>query len=78
MKNRIGLGGTGAVALVFLLGLSGCTSNPSKQDLGLVSGAVIGGIVGSTLTGGSDVGTVGGAAAGGYLGSRIGRDLERR
>lgn len=67
-----------AVALMATLGLSACSSNPSKQDIGMVTGAVVGGVVGSALTGGSGVGTVGGAAAGSYIGNRIGRDLERK
>lgn len=66
------------VAMLAVLSLSACSSNPSKQDVGTVSGAIIGGVVGSALTGGSGVGTIGGAAAGGYIGSRIGRDLERK
>ncbi|HRE16487.1 MAG TPA: glycine zipper domain-containing protein [Rhodocyclaceae bacterium] len=67
-----------AVAVLVLASLSACSTNPSKQDVGTVSGAIIGGVVGSALTGGSGVGTIGGAAAGGYIGNRIGRDLERK
>ena len=66
------------IAVLAALSLSACTTNPSKQEIGTVSGAIIGGVVGSALTGGSGVGTIGGAAAGGYLGNRIGRDLERK
>lgn len=59
-----------------LFTFTACSSNPSRQDIGLVTGAVVGGVVGSSLTGGSTAGTVGGAAAGGYLGSRIAKDLK--
>ncbi|HEY6895897.1 MAG TPA: glycine zipper domain-containing protein [Rhodocyclaceae bacterium] len=65
-------------AIAAALLLAGCNSNPTKEQIGTVSGAVVGGIVGSTLTGGSGVGTVGGAAAGSYIGNRIGHELERK
>jgi osmotically inducible lipoprotein OsmB len=68
----------GAVALTSMLMLSGCSSNPTKQEIGTVSGAIVGGLVGAQLGGGSTFGTVTGAAAGGYIGNRIGRDLERK
>ncbi len=68
----------GAVALTSMLTLSGCSSNPTKQEIGTVSGAIVGGLVGAQLGGGSTFGTVTGAAAGGYIGNRIGRDLERK
>lgn len=64
--------------LAALLAVGGCNSNPTKQEIGTVSGAVVGGIVGSTLTGGSTVGTVAGAAAGGLVGSHIGKEMEHR
>jgi len=67
-----------AAAACLSIGLSGCSSNPTKQEIGTVSGAVVGGIVGASLGGGSTFGTVTGAAAGGYIGNRIGRDLEHK
>ncbi len=60
------------------LALSACSSNPTKEEIGMVSGAVIGGIVGSTLTGGSGAGTVTGAAAGSYLGNKIAREIDHK
>lgn len=62
--------------LVMVPWLAACSSNPSKQDIGMISGAVIGGVVGSALTGGSTVGTVGGAAAGGYIGTQIAKEMK--
>lgn len=64
------------IALLSALALSACSANPTRQEIGTVSGAVVGGIVGSALTGGSGVGTVGGAAAGSYIGNRIGSQMK--
>ncbi len=62
--------------LVMVPWLAACTGNPSRQEIGMVSGAIVGGVVGSALTGGSTVGTVGGAAAGTYVGNRIAKDMK--
>ena len=68
---------TARVALLVMLPcLAACNSNPSRQEIGMVGGAVVGGIVGSAVTGGSTVGTVGGAAAGGYIGNRIAKEMK--
>ncbi|PKO71482.1 MAG: osmotically inducible lipoprotein OsmB [Betaproteobacteria bacterium HGW-Betaproteobacteria-14] len=60
------------------LALTGCSTPMTRQDVGTVTGAVVGGAAGSVLTGGNAVGTVGGAAVGGYIGNRIGKDMDRR
>ncbi len=52
------------------LGLVGCSSM-SQRDINTATGAAIGGVAGSVLTGGSGVGTVGGAAVGGVIGREI-------
>lgn len=57
--------------------LTACTTNPSKQEIGTVSGAVVGGITGAAVTG-STAGAIGGAAAGAYIGHRIGGELDRK
>jgi surface antigen len=59
--------------------LGACESNPSKEDVGMVSGAVLGGVIGHQIGGGSGntIATIGGAALGAYAGSRIGRSMDR-
>ncbi len=52
-----------------------------KEGDGLIGGALIGGIVGSMVGGGSTariVGSVAGAAIGGFIGSRIGASLDEQ
>ena len=60
------------------LALGACDSNPSKQDVGMVSGALLGGLIGHQIGGGSGktLATLGGAALGGFVGSRIGRKMD--
>lgn len=64
--------------LAAVLALTGCSSTPSRQEIGTATGAIIGGVAGAALTGGSTIGTVGGAAAGGVIGNHVGRELDRR
>ena len=69
-----------AVALVFAL-LGGCESMkpPSKQDIGMATGAIVGGVVGHQIGHGTGqtIATIGGAALGGFLGNRIGARMDR-
>jgi len=53
---------------VLALGVSACSTNPTKEQIGTGVGAAAGGAVGHVLTGGSALGTVGGAAAGALIG----------
>jgi surface antigen len=61
-------------ALVTMLILTACTTAPSKQDQGILIGAIAGGILGHQVGGGSGrvlatmIGTVAGAAIGGSIG----------
>jgi osmotically inducible lipoprotein OsmB len=51
-----------------VMGLSGC-ANMDRQTAGTVGGAVIGGVVGDAVLGGT-LGTLGGAAAGAVIGNQ--------
>ena len=65
-------------ALVALAVLAACETSPSKEDVGMATGAIIGGVLGHQIGRGSGqtVATIGGAALGGFLGSRIGRKMD--
>ncbi len=59
--------------------LTACESQPSKEDIGMATGAVLGGVLGHQIGGGSGktVATIGGAALGAFVGSRVGGDMDR-
>lgn len=59
----------GAAALAFTL--SACDTSPTRQQVGIGTGAVVGGALGHVVTDGSTLGTVGGAAAGGLIGNEV-------
>ncbi len=58
--------------------LAACESQPSKENIGMATGAVLGGVLGHQIGGGSGktVATVGGAALGAFVGSRVGRNMD--
>lgn len=60
--------------------ITSCSTPPSKQDIGLVSGGIIGGAVGSLFGGGSGkvVTTAAGAVGGAFLGSKIGASMDKQ
>ncbi|NMM77403.1 osmotically inducible lipoprotein OsmB [Acidovorax sp. SRB_14] len=60
------------------LALGACSSNPTNAQIGTGAGAVIGGVAGNAIGGGSTLGTVGGAAAGALIGNELGKDRDRR
>jgi osmotically inducible lipoprotein OsmB len=60
----------GAVAAAVLIGLSAC-AGMSQQDKGTATGAVVGGVAGNVLGGGSLLGTAAGAAVGGVVGHEV-------
>jgi len=69
---------SGVILVVALTALAGCSTHPTRQEIGTATGAVLGGAAGAVLTGGSTLGTVGGAAVGGVIGNQIGKDLDKK
>jgi osmotically inducible lipoprotein OsmB len=60
-----------ACIVTFSAGLSACSSSPTRQQVGIGTGAAIGGVAGNVLTNGGVLGTVGGAAVGGVIGNEV-------
>lgn len=56
--------------LMVLAGLSACSTPPTRQQVGIGTGAVVGGVVGNAVGGGA-LGTIGGAAVGGVIGNEV-------
>lgn len=71
--NTIHKSAVTAIAVIVLLGASGC-GGMSTRDKSTLIGAGVGGVAGSVLTGGGTLGTLGGAAIGGVIGNQIGKD----
>lgn len=61
--------------LALLPFLAALYTNQSKENIGTVTGALIGGAAGAALTGGYP-GVVGGSMVGAYIGNRVGKDLD--
>jgi osmotically inducible lipoprotein OsmB len=66
-----------AAAATSLMALTACGTNPSNQQIGTATGAVLGGAAGSALGGGA-LGTVGGAAAGAVIGNEVGKRQDQK
>lgn len=69
-----------ALALVTALGISGCanTGNPSNEDIGKLTGGVIGALIGSSFGGGNGQLLLGvaGATIGYLVGEKIGKQMD--
>ena len=61
-----------SIAAVSLMALSGCGTSPTNAQIGTATGAVLGGVAGNAVFGGT-LGTVGGAAAGAVIGNEVGK-----
>ena len=59
-----------AGTLALALSITAC-GTPTRQQVGIGAGAVLGGMAGSAITDGSTIGTVGGAAVGGVIGNEV-------
>ncbi len=66
------------VTLAAALSLAACAHDPTREQIGTVGGAALGGAAGNVLFDGSAVGTVGGAAAGALIGKEVGEDMDRK
>ena len=62
-----------SVAAASLIALTGCGTNPTNAQIGTATGAVLGGVAGNAVFGGT-LGTVGGAAAGALIGNEVGKN----
>ena len=60
-----------AQLVIVALGLVACSSPPTRQEIGIASGAVVGGVAGAVLTGGSTIGMAAGAAGGALVGREL-------
>lgn len=61
-----------SAAAVSVIALAGCGTNPTNAQIGTGAGAVLGGVAGNAVFGGT-LGTVGGAAAGALIGNEVGK-----
>lgn len=58
-------------AVLWVSAGTGCSTSPTRQQVGIGTGAVLGGVIGNVVTDGNVLGTVGGAAAGGVIGNEV-------
>jgi len=67
-----------AITVFMAVILSACSTAPSKQDQGVVIGAIAGGLLGNQVGGGSGkvLATIVGAVAGGAIGGSVGKSMD--
>jgi len=66
-----------SMTTLLAISITGC-ADMRGRDVGVVSGAALGGVAGNVLTGGTPVGTAVGAVGGGVAGYHIGKSQEKR
>ena len=59
-----------SICILVFTGLTACSTSPTRQQVGIGTGAVVGGVLGNAVGGGT-LGTVGGAAVGGVIGNEV-------
>ncbi len=65
--------------LLSLIFSTGCQNNPNQgRDIGIVAGAILGGIAGHQMGDGGDANVVAGAVIGGALGGLAGNEMDKR
>lgn len=62
---------TRTIAAILVASSVAACGTPTRQQVGIGTGAIVGGAAGHAVTGGSTLGTVGGAAVGGVIGNEI-------
>lgn len=65
-------------ASILVASLASCSNQPSKQDVGTITGGVLGGVLGAQVGKGTgrNVAIIAGTLAGAYLGSAIGKSMD--
>ena len=67
------------VLLLAVFFSTGCQNNPNRgRDIGVLAGAILGGIAGAQMGDGGDINVVAGAVLGGALGSMAGNEIDKR
>lgn len=70
---------TTTALLISILLSTGCQNNPNRgRDIGMITGAILGGIAGAQMGDGGDINILAGAAIGGALGGMTGDQIDKR
>lgn len=72
--------GTGIAFTIAAAALSACETQPTKEQLGTIGGAVVGGLLGAQLGEGRGrtVAIIAATLAGAYLGNRVGKSMDEK
>jgi uncharacterized protein YcfJ len=68
-----------SLLLLALIFSTGCQNNPNRgRDIGILAGAILGGVAGAQMGDGADINIAAGAVLGGALGGMAGDQLDKR